>query len=185
VRIFLALPISNTLKQSLESRIHPLRKQEPKLKWTEPEGWHFTLAFLGEMTQAQSAEVESRCRRVAESFSPFAYMPNRFGFFPPTGAGHVFWLGVNQGEAKLCGLQSAIAGNLRAAGFVLEEREFVPHLTLARTRTGQHFPQAWIAVSTLTAEFKAETAQEIQVMESNLASTGPRYTILARCPFMR
>ena len=54
----------------------------------------------------------------------------RLGRFAQKG-GDVLWLGLKENR-RLRGLQEKLAGQLRQAGFPLEERPYRPHITLAR-----------------------------------------------------
>jgi len=97
---------------------------------------HLTLAFLGEVAAeravAAAVPVEGRA---------FAISVDCVGAF--RGA-RVAWAGIAAPPAALVDLQSRLASRLRAGGFELEERAFVPHLTLAR-RIASPLPRESIA----------------------------------------
>jgi 2'-5' RNA ligase len=88
---------------------------------------HLTLAFLGDVADDR---VEN-ARKVASGLRgrSFQLVLDRTGTFRRAGVG---WAGPTRIPPSLAGLQSALDGALRAAGFVLEERAFAVHLTLAR-----------------------------------------------------
>jgi 2'-5' RNA ligase len=56
------------------------------------------------------------------------------GSFGPRRAPRVLWIGLDGDVAALLALQSRLAAGLNEAGFPLEDREFRPHVTLARRR---------------------------------------------------
>jgi 2'-5' RNA ligase len=65
------------------------------------------------------------------------------------------------------------------AGFPREEREFTPHLTLARTKQGTISPRLRNAIEKhSTQEFGMTDASAFQLIESEIKSTGPEYTTL-------
>lgn len=55
------------------------------------------------------------------------------GAFPVVDQARVLWLGVSAGQEFL-DLQASLAACVLRAGFILEDRPFRPHLTLARFR---------------------------------------------------
>ena len=121
---------------------------------------HLTLAFLGEVAAgragAAAVPVEGRA---------FAISVDCVGAF--RGA-RVAWAGIAAPPAALIDLQSRLAGQLRARGFELEDRAFVPHLTLAR-RIASPLPRQAIAPV-------GWRVREVALMQSE-AGTG-RYTRL-------
>ena len=97
---------------------------------TPPDRIHLTLAFIGEQP---TIRVDSLCRlggliRARD----FVLGLNRVGGFSRTG---IAWLGASAAQAELSALHEEITGALRSRGFPIEERPYVPHLTLARRST--------------------------------------------------
>uniref|UniRef100_UPI0023E0CBA9 2'-5' RNA ligase family protein n=1 Tax=Streptomyces scabiei TaxID=1930 RepID=UPI0023E0CBA9 len=43
-----------------------------RLRWTEPPGWHYTLAFYGEVEEDVAEELSRRLERAARRSEPFA-----------------------------------------------------------------------------------------------------------------
>jgi 2'-5' RNA ligase len=88
---------------------------------------HMTLVFLGEVGEAE----RDRAVEVGEAMKGrrFWMEIDRLGAFRRAG---VAWAGASAPPTELLKLQSGLAAGLRDAGFVLEDRPFAPHLTLAR-----------------------------------------------------
>ena len=86
-----------------------------------------TLAFLGDVADDRlevAKGVASGMRGPA-----FELALDRLGSFRRAGVG---WAGPSCPPGALGQVQSSLERALRSAGFVLEERAFAPHLTLAR-----------------------------------------------------
>ncbi|MGH3783890.1 MAG: 2'-5' RNA ligase family protein [Pseudonocardiaceae bacterium] len=49
MRLFVALTPPDEVVEALRVCTHELRECAPELRWTRPEQWHVTLAFLGEV----------------------------------------------------------------------------------------------------------------------------------------
>ena len=92
-----------------------------------PDKIHLTLAFLGEVGDAQAAVAEEAAAAVAAR--PFTLVLDRFGSFRRAG---VAWAGASAPPPELGLLQGSLAVQLEARGFALEPRPFAPHVTLVR-----------------------------------------------------
>lgn len=104
---------------------------------------HLTLVFLGDVPHDRIGLLSSVASTVR--MSAFDLSLDRTGTFRRTG---VAWAGPSTVPPALEALQRGLDRALRDAGFALEERPFVPHLTLARKlRTwppaGPFGPAAW------------------------------------------
>jgi 2'-5' RNA ligase len=92
-----------------------------------PEKIHLTLAFLGEVAADRMDDAVAAAAAIRAA--PFALELDRVGAFR---SARVAWAGASSPAPQLIALQGQLAANLGARGFVLEERDFAPHLTLAR-----------------------------------------------------
>jgi 2'-5' RNA ligase len=88
---------------------------------------HLTLAFLGEIEPERLEEVRDAARQARGA--PFELVLDEAGSFRKAG---VAWVGSSHLPAALLDLQSSLDRALRARGFVLEDRPFAAHVTLAR-----------------------------------------------------
>jgi 2'-5' RNA ligase len=87
---------------------------------------HLTLAFIGEVG-AERVGILAGC--AAFRARRFRLELDRIGGFRRAG---VAWAGTSAPPAGLIALQEKLAARVGASGFALEEREFTPHVTLAR-----------------------------------------------------
>ena len=124
VRLFAALPLSTEVKNALLESITGLKKQGQG-NFSRPENLHLTLAFVGE-TERIDAAVEALSKLDAACFE---LCLSGSGCFD-----HLLWAGIAHNPA-LESLAAQTQMLLREAGFVLEEREFIPHITLVRNYT--------------------------------------------------
>ncbi|MBY4675136.1 RNA 2',3'-cyclic phosphodiesterase [Marinobacterium arenosum] len=100
-----------------------------KIRWNPPDQQHFTLAFLGEQPDNRLVEVIEALTEVP--LQRFTLSSKGIGWF----RSGVIWLGVETCP-ELMLLQKRVSDRLQAAGFKMERRSFVPHLTLCRSRHG-------------------------------------------------
>ena len=95
------------------------------LHWTAPERLHITLQFLGEQPDHRLETIYSALEDI--EFAPLELRCEGVGQF----SSGVIWLGVDP-QPALDQLQRQIGQQLRAAGSALQQRRFIPHITLGR-----------------------------------------------------
>ena len=125
-RLFTGLEIPSDVGQSLAS----LRGGLPGARWVDPENYHVTLRFIGDVDDSIAREVASMLGRVRrEAFELRVDDLKSFGGRKPRAI--VAALGPAQ---ALMELQAEHERLLQRVGLVPEGRKFTPHVTLARLR---------------------------------------------------
>lgn len=166
VRMFIALLLPEEVKQDLAAFLEPRQEAGPDLRWTVPEQWHLTLAFLPEVTDRHSDELLERCERAAARRAPLDLRLSGAGAFPNPGRAKVLWAGVEPAGEELMRL----AGGVRAAGsksgIPVGGGRFHPHLTLARLAAPAEVTR-WLQVLDLYAG-PSWRAQEVALIASHL-----------------
>jgi|SRR5579875_601762 len=189
MRIFIAIDLPSSIRSDIERKQKLFRaalSHNPKdaagIRWTQPEGIHLTLKFLGEVPEGGLEHVIERLSRL-ELFEAFPVEVKNFGFFPDARHPRVFWAGVT-GPPQLPALATLIETAVSDLGFCKELRPFKPHLTLARFRLTR--PQSVLEVMSKREEDTSLgqfVVSEFFVFESKLSATAaPEYRKLARFP---
>ncbi|TWU21924.1 RNA 2',3'-cyclic phosphodiesterase [Bythopirellula polymerisocia] len=180
-RTFIAVEASDGVHTQAQQVISRLRPHAEQVKWVEPENLHWTLQFLGDLTDEEIAEVCRRVQRVASRLEPFSLAARGIGAFPKSDRPRTLWLGVGEGSDEFCQLQAAIERNLEDLGFRGELRKFVPHLTLGRvgSRTGNQ--AGLISELNHLSDFDggAMSVDEVVVFASRLSRSGATYVPLS------
>jgi 2'-5' RNA ligase len=143
---------------------------------------HVTLAFLGWVAGDRLPAASEAARAAAAGISAFDLSFEHAGRFPVAGRPRTIWLGAGAGTAALEDLAAHVQRELRAREFVLEDRPFTAHLTLARVRAEASAAESRTiaaAIGALTVPVLRVRVDRIAVVESQLAPTGPRYTTRA------
>ncbi|MEN3929518.1 RNA 2',3'-cyclic phosphodiesterase [Microvirga sp. W0021] len=102
-------------------------------RWIDPENYHITLRFIGDIDRATAHEVFSvlgDCRRYGELTISVGELAT-FGSDRPRSI-----IVKIQPNSALLNLQAEQERLLRRVGVAAEARKFVPHVTLARLRHG-------------------------------------------------
>ncbi|MDP8970186.1 MAG: RNA 2',3'-cyclic phosphodiesterase [Actinomycetota bacterium] len=175
-RLFVAVEVPEQIRSAVEAATGPLRADAGPARWTDPAGWHLTLAFLGWVKPERVAEVQVAVAATAARAQPFEVaLSGAVGTF----GGGVLWAGLDD-SAALAALADALRAELAEAGFALEERPFHAHLTLARAPRGARLPRG------LTERYVGPASSwrvdELALMRSQLRRGGARYTPVATWP---
>ncbi|TXL87300.1 RNA 2',3'-cyclic phosphodiesterase [Streptomyces sp. IB2014 016-6] len=155
------------------------------MRWTGRAGWHFTLAFMGEVDEALVPELTERLERAAHRTRAFPLRLRGGGHF----GGRALWAGAAGGVAELRRLAERADAAARRTGLAMEEhRTYRPHLTLARTRTETDLRPYAAALDGF--EGTPWEVGELALVRSRLPVAGvpgeqPRYETLVRCPTAR
>ena len=175
LRLFAAL----TLPEAVTERLAALQRGLGG-RQVAPEAMHVTLAFFGEIDEAQAEDLHSALLGVtAPSFALWLDGAGCFGGDRPD----LVYAAVRPDPA-LVHLHAKVAQAGRLAGLDVPARRYVPHVTLARFTPGR-LPAAEAA--RLVAARAAFLAGPVQVdgftlMRSDLGRGGARYTPLAAYP---
>lgn len=184
-RTFIAITAIDEVHASAVSVIDRLRSSTENVKWVEPDNLHWTLQFLGDLSDVEMAEVCLRTVRVAAQQEAFTVAARSVGAFPSNDRPRVLWLGAGEGSEALRRLQERIEESLNSLGFRGENRQFVPHLTLGRvaSRGGSGGPVLAERLAKL-ADFDGGVmaVDEVTVYASEPSRDGPAYHVLARAP---
>ena len=181
-RLFIAVMLPTAVQERLAGLIGLLDTHRAILRPTRPEGLHFTLRFLGNMTAAQEQQIMEAVATAVDGVSAFPLAIGGFGAFPNTRRPRVVWLGLREGAAPLIAMQRRVEDELLRRALVPDSEDFTPHLTLARVRP-EAGPAARAALGTAlaalpTREQAHSTAQAVSLVHSVLTPQGSRYTIL-------
>ncbi|MEU6224698.1 RNA 2',3'-cyclic phosphodiesterase [Streptomyces sp. NPDC047042] len=185
VRLFAAVLPPEDVAEQLAAAVAGLRNLPgaDALRWTGVPGWHFTLAFYGEVDEDVVPELSERLARAAHRTDAFALSVRGGGQF---GHGRALWAGAAGEVAALRLLADRAEAAGRKAGVEMgEHRRYQAHLTVARCReafeTGPYI-EALDAFASRTW-----TVDDLALVRSNLPKSGvpgeqPRYEVVARWP---
>ena len=172
MRMFVAVVPSDDALEHLGEFLGPRQEAEPGFRWTAPEQWHVTIAFMHQVPDRALDDLLARLGRAAARRTPFSVSVAGGGAFPNAGRAKVLYAGLDVSDAEeLRRLKTGARAAAGKAGAEAEGGRFHPHLTLARI--GRPIDATkWVRV--LDAyRGPTWTAQEITLIESHLGE-GPR-----------
>ena len=130
MRLFIAICLTDEVKDSLCETIAGLRGVARRGRYTNRENLHLTLVFIGETDRVD--DILDIMEEVANEYFaeavPIALTAP--GVFRGRGGG-LHWVGV-ENTPELKRLAKGLAAGLAAEGFPIEKRRFTPHITIGR-----------------------------------------------------
>jgi 2'-5' RNA ligase len=181
---FIAVDAVDAVQVAALQAIDRLRSATESVKWVEPDNLHWTMQFLGDLTDQEMAEVCLRTTRAVAQHESFELSARGVGAFPSIQRPRTLWLGAGQGGDKLAALHASIDEALFSLGFRRDSRAFTPHVTLGRVSHGGHAGPVIVERLAKLADFDGGVMEvaEVIVYASELSREGPTYSVLARAP---
>jgi len=199
-RVFVAINLPENIKNKLAE--YQEKRPDLPVRWTKKENLHITLMFLGYLIDEELLEVCNITKEIASKNQSFSINLKKIIYGPPKKIPpRLVWVEGEKSE-ELGKLQKDLENSFLTSratakgkeedlssspspvkGLESESRPYTSHLTLGRIKTWE-FKQ-------IEPEERPEINEDInlsfevnsiEVMESQLKRTGPRYTILESCP---
>ncbi len=181
LRVFIAVDITNEqIKKLVEGVQRELIKGGVDCKPVELENLHITLRFIGEVPQPVVNEIMSKLKTI--KYPKFKIRVKGLGVFPNPQSPRVLWAGIIDGQRELIELHELVEKLVGKYG-IKDDREFTPHLTIARIRSGRNkHIIAQLLEKYQDVEFGEQEVTCIKLKKSTLTPRGPIYTDLLEVP---
>ena len=170
MRAFVAIEIS---KEEIVDAIHKFQSEiYLDVKAVEPKNLHFTLQFLGEVSEERIENVKEALKKI--KFSNFTVNFMGIGAFPKMKFPRVVWIGTDKdGGNALVELARKVENALTPLGF-RNDKPFKPHITIFRIKN---------KIGDITKElgkfesfeFGTQDIVSFKLKQSILTSKGPVY----------
>lgn len=187
MRLFVAHNASEVVRSNIAEFTQELQDQLGGVKWTDPEKFHVTLKFLGDVPRSKLPEVKEILRNEVSEVDGATVQVQGLGSFPERGTPRVFWVGFRSGEVYR-DLHQLLDPAYAQLGIDREEREFHPHITLGRVKDSQKLRRGdWKTILERESSriFGEQDVHRVTLIESTLTSEGPEYTHLEEVPLKR
>ena len=155
-----------------------VRSKKDNVKWVNPGNIHLTLKFLGHTPPSAIDKINSVLSGMVGKYENIKLEVSGTGSFPVPERPRVLWLGVKGQVKQLQELVHNINNELEKDGFLIEEKDYVPHITLARIKyPPKETPDITDYLNTSFEPIKFNISR-IRFMSSELFPNGPIYSIL-------
>jgi 2'-5' RNA ligase len=172
MRLFAAIAVPEEIGEALAAMTGGL----PGADWVDPDSYHVTLRFIGEVGRAHAEEIDAALADIAAP--AFALSLAGIDFFQTASRPRTLWARVEPSPA-LGHLARKIDRAVVQTDLPPEDRAFTPHVSIARLRDAA-LP-AVMNFITRHALFRAPpfTVDRFTLFESRQGSGGPVYAPLA------
>jgi 2'-5' RNA ligase len=174
MRTFVAAEVSSNViakvqKEILSSTEWNLRDIKP----VEPNNFHFTLIFLGEISENDVDRIKEML--AGFQFEPFTITYTGIGAFPNPARARVVWVGVDsEGAQKLSALANDVVAKMSELGFNAD-KPFSAHMTLLRAK-GKPVSASYISSKYEGKTFGSDHIDKVHLKKSELRPSGPIYS---------
>lgn len=179
-RLFTAVLPPPDVIDALESFLAPRRDADERFRWTKPEGWHLTTAFMAEVAEPDLDPLTDALAEACLRSRAFGVCVEGGGAFPHADAAKVLWLDVVAGRDALTALSSHTRTAIGRAGVRCDGATYRPHLTVARANRGASATR-WLRILDACGPL-AWSVTEAALVESHLGPRGSHDTVLERFP---
>jgi 2'-5' RNA ligase len=184
-RIFTAIDISDEARAKAANYINGLRDEFSQIRvgWERAEKLHLTMKFLGDIDELQLENLIRAVGNTTKQISDFRLQISGTGVFPSSRKARILWLGLKDDAGELQKLNEILEAECEQIGFAREQRNFKPHLTIARLREPHKSKE--LVQKHLENEFESVEfpVSEIAIYESRLQKTGSLYQVISRLEF--
>lgn len=177
MRSFVAIDIPDALRERIAAASSAFSSEG--LTMVKGDALHITLQFLGELNNAKLAAA----KEAVEDFDQKKFEVDLSGvsyFTADDGTIRVIFVKVGKGYEELKGIYAAISANLARKGIrFINEKDYVPHVTIARVKRCKNKAQLIEMIRTHSdINFGSFTADSISLKQSTLTLNGPIYSDL-------
>jgi 2'-5' RNA ligase len=189
MRLFVAIEMKETVQEAARDVISELRDRaarvapRARITWATPERLHVTVRFIGQADETRTQAIRSALGATIDA-PVFDVTVEGVGAFPPKGPPRVFWAGLTDGRSGIIALERALSARLDAL-VAAEERQYSPHLTLARVKDPAGLQREALFEGLAARHFGRVHVDAITLFESRLSSKGPTYVPLQRTALRR
>ncbi|MFA6078363.1 MAG: RNA 2',3'-cyclic phosphodiesterase [Candidatus Omnitrophota bacterium] len=179
MRLFIAIELSDEIKEGLSMVQSHLKYSGADVKWVETDNIHLTLKFLGEADEDKVKRITSALDAIGSATHPFDISVKEIGAFPRIEHPRVVWAGLDKGaeESKL--LAGTIDEKMSEIGFQKEERAFSPHMTIGRVKDAKNkdaLKEKVLSLDPAMLDLKPQLISSVILFRSTLTPKGSIYT---------
>jgi len=128
MRLFIAINFPSGALAYLQDQQRRLEEVALEGRFVSPDKLHLTLAFLGEVSMADSGHLSSIIKEVEGD--PFEIKLKGLGSFR-RGRSALWWVGIDN-SPPLLDYRERLCNRLLEEGYDFDQRPFRPHITIAR-----------------------------------------------------
>lgn len=191
-RIFIAINLPEKIKTELEKlereieSLFPPEINRGMFRWVKKENLHITLLFIGAVRDEEIPKISQIVKDIAQPQKPFSLRIEKVSYGPPKKIPpRLIWVEVER-KKEMVEIAKKLKKEMAESGILqkVEQREFSPHITLARIKSfwwKRMEPEERPEIEKeIALDFEVNS---IEIMESKLKRSGAEYTIIESALF--
>ena len=184
-RLFVAIELPEEVRAALARTQAELQERvaEGCISWANPEQFHLTLKFLGNVLVEQVEPMSQALQDICASYRSLRLRAQGLGAFPNLRFPRIIWAGLNDRQGQLQSIQKAV--EFACAEFTSEpaEDKFTGHVTLGRAKRLQRREAMLVSKclgGMLERSFGEWAANAFDLMRSQLSPKGATHILVRR-----
>ena len=178
-RVFIAIDISRELKDIIYKYSSNVFLDLESIKVIPAENLHITLKFIGNTSEQDIQAIKNIIRVSVSGHEGFEYeLEGLPGAFPSKSRARIVFIGIKSGEDRFRDIYNSLEDGLSGIGIRKEERDFHPHITIARIKRPVSIEG--VPEDPLPACGSPLNASSVTLYESILSRRGARYINIER-----
>jgi len=174
LRIFVGIPIKYELNAELCEMMETLSQENPKLRWSTSDKLHITLRFVGEIDEEKIKCLAEHLQKILANVNTSTSHLEKLITLPNEKFPRVFAAYIKP-TTELIRLAKLVTDELATLDFEPSNYVFLPHVTLARIKSPQHFHP----IKNITLPKTKLIIDEVVIYQSEPQKSGSTYTPLA------
>lgn len=179
IRVFFAIDLPEDLRDDVKRITEILNKghKDGRIRWSKKENLHLTLCFIGEIPEETTQLLQNTLRKNLSEKKAFTVPLGKIDHFPPhSNRPHAVALHLSVTK-ELLELVEIIKNTVSSYQLPTENRPYLPHITLARLKTGHEIDLNKWSSHFLNQELPV---REIVLYRSNPGENGSDYIPLGK-----
>ena len=178
-RCFIGTDIPDEIKNNLEELYSDISKIQGRIRLIPLKNLHITLKFLGNTEENLIEKINSEIEDVLREIKNFEIEIKGVGLFKNIRNPRIIWVGFLDEEKKLSNLSRELNSRMSKFGFEPENRDFKPHITIARIKSIKDIQNLENVLSKYREfSFGKLEVKNITLYQSILEKTGAIYKML-------
>ncbi|WP_286923341.1 MULTISPECIES: RNA 2',3'-cyclic phosphodiesterase [Lysinibacillus] len=170
---FIAVPLPLSIKTTLKEKCEMLKTNLHFKRWVHLEDYHITLAFLGNADLEQLQIVLGEIKESLRKLPSFELKIRGLDIFGRKEYPRILWASIFESQ-PLNNVRDIVYKECVKAGFDLDNKPFVPHITVARKWNETHGKMPIDLVMTEELELPKFLVEEVVLYETKFEEI-PKY----------
>ncbi len=175
VRVFVGFFSTKTIQEQVE-RVKEQAYYFVKGKWVEPQNYHMTFQYIGEVPEEKLMDIIKGVQEVSQRNKPIRVKYKSLGVFPDIDKAKSLWIGVSEGADKLRALAKDVYKTNKKYG--IKGDRIYPHVTICRIKEYDKEKLKNLLKRYKNYYFGEDLVDRISIIRSSLTSIGPIYSVL-------